>query len=179
MLANEGGWDDDKAIQGCLRLVSQCLAMGGTWCMKHPQTRRMMFLELSFEWAEDMGTSWATFKKLATPDELNDKDENYSGHDAATQEVQGPAEAGTHSGNTLPVTPAQLAHRNGKAAANGKKPGKGNGKGKDKGDADASTPQTSEDKAKAEFQKLWADGTRLRLHHDINRVSCTYMYIHT
>ena len=147
--------------------------------MKHPQTRRMMFLELSFEWAEDMGTSWATFKKLATPDELNDKDENYSGHDAATQEVQGPAEAGTHSGNTLPVTPAQLAHGNGKAAANGKKPGKGNGKGKDKGDADASTPQTSEEKAKAEFQKLWADGTRLRLHHDINRVSCTYMYIHT
>ena len=176
MLANEGGWDDDKAVQGCLRLVSQCLAMGGTWCMKHPQTRRMMFLELSFEWAEDMGTSWTTFKKLATPDELNDKDENYSGHAAATRGVQGPAAAGQPSGNTVPLTPAQLAHGKGKAAANGKKPGKGNDNGKDKADAGASATQTSEEKSKAEFTKLWADGTRLRLHHDINRVSCTYIY---
>ena len=180
MLANEGGWDDDKAIQGCLRLVSQCLAMGGTWCMKHPQTRRMMFLELSFEWAEDMGTSWTTFKKLATPAECdkNDMPENDSDQAAAIQEVQDPAAAGARSGNTLRVTPAQPAHGNGKDAANGKKPGKGNGKGKDKADAGATTTQTSEEKTKAEFNKLWADGTRLRLHHDINRVSCTYIYIY-
>ena len=68
--------------------------------MKHPQTRRMMFLELSFEWAEDMGTSWETFKQLATDD---DKDENYSGHAVSTpaQPAHGPAAAGPRSGKTL------------------------------------------------------------------------------
>ena len=139
--------------------------------MKHPQTRRMMFLELSFEWAEDMGTSWATFKQLATPEEINAKDENEQGHAAAN-----PAAAGPRSGKTLSVTPAQPAHGKGKTAADGKTQSKGNGKGKDKADAGATTPQTTEEKSKAEFNKLWAEGARLRLHHDINRVSCTYIY---
>ena len=178
MLANEGGWDDDKAVQGSLRLVAQCVAMGGTWCMKHPQTRRMMFLELNFDWSEQMSTSWTTFKKLATPDKLNELDENLQGPAAAGQGVQGPAAAGQHRGTpqALPKAPTQPAHGNGKPA-HGK--GKGHGKtGAGKAVAADTTPQTTEEKSKAEFNKLWADGARLRFHHDINGVSCTYIYIY-
>ena len=181
LLASEGGWDDDKAVQGSLRLVAQCLAMGGTWCMKHPQTRRMMFLELNFMWSEQMGTSWTTFKKLATPDELTEQDDNLPA--AATQEGQGPAAAG-QSGGTERNTTSKGNGKNKTVAGNagaGNTTSKGNGKNKTvavKVDAGDTAPPTHEEKAKAEFNKLWADGARLRLHHDINRVSCTYIYIH-
>ena len=144
--------------------------------MKHPQTRRMLFLELNFEWTEDMSTCWTTFKKLATPDELNDNDEDLAVPAAAAQAVQ-PAAAGQLKGaqKKLPAAPAlpQQALPTSK-----KTTGKGNDKGKAvAGHVDA--PPTTEEKTKAEFNKLWVDGTRLRLHHDINRVSCTYIYIYT
>jgi len=175
LLANEGGWDDEKAVQGSLRLAAQCVTMGGNWCMKHPQTRRMLFLELNFQWCEQMSTSWTTFKKLATPDELDELDENLQGPAAATQEVQGLAAAGQRRGQqqALPTTPVV------KTAASGKAQGKAVVKQNTAGttaEAVGTTPQTTEEKSKAEFNKLWSDGARLRFHHDINRVSCTYIY---
>ena len=189
MLANEGGWDDDKAVQGSLRLVAQCVAMGGTWCMKHPQTRRMMFLELNFQWSEQMSTSWTTFKKLTTPDKLNELDENLQA--PAGQVVLGkghgkPAHGGTPQALPHAATRGLPAHGQGKAhgklalvqsKGHGKTGAGGTGAGKAVA-VDTTPPQTTEEKSKAEFNKLWADGARLRFHHDINGVSCTYIYIY-
>jgi len=141
----------------------------------------MMFLELNFTWSEQMGTSWTTFKQLATSDELKEQGENLPA--AATQEGQGPAAAG-QSGGTQRNTTSKGNGKNKTVAGNagaGNTTSKGNGKNKTvavKAIAGDTAPQTPEEKAKAEFNKLWADGARLRLHHDINRVSCTYIYIH-
>ena len=181
LLANEGGWDDDKAVQGSLRLAAQCVAMGGTWCMKHPQTRRMLFLELNFQWQEQMSTSWTTFKKLTTPDKLNELDE------PAGQVVLGKGHGKPAHGGTPQAAHSQPAHGQGKVQSKpalGQSKGHGNtgagktGAGKAVAVDTTPAPQTTEEKSKAEFNKLWADGARLRFHHDINGVSCTYIYIY-
>jgi len=70
----ECGWDDEEAIQGAANLVSQCLAMGGSWTRVNPQTQRVNFLRLSFEWQEQFSESWQSFReefgKPVAPSEL-------------------------------------------------------------------------------------------------------------
>ena len=54
IIIEEGGFDDEEAVAGAIRLALQCLAMGPPWIMRHPQTQRLLFALLQFKWCEEM-----------------------------------------------------------------------------------------------------------------------------
>jgi hypothetical protein len=62
VIVNQGGWQDPEAIRGSLELAKQCLTMGPPWIMQHPQTRRMLLLELDFSYSEEMVEKWEEYK---------------------------------------------------------------------------------------------------------------------
>ena len=55
------------AVSGSFALCHKCMAMGGKWVGTHPQTGRLLFLELEFQFNETFTSSWTSFKKLALP----------------------------------------------------------------------------------------------------------------
>ena len=125
--ANEGGWDDDIAVEGSLALASQCLAMGGAWTMIHPQTKRLLFLELEFSYAETLQTSWTTFKDLAIAGKHtcaggDGNDNGGIGKDNATA-----VDKGNGKGHATVLPAAEQAKGGGKGAKGGGKGAKGGG----------------------------------------------------
>lgn len=63
LVADEGGWDDREGVQGCIRLMKRCLAMGEPWTRVHPQTGRLLFLKLEYSWREEFLESWSEFRR--------------------------------------------------------------------------------------------------------------------
>ena len=51
------------AMIGSLRLIHKCVRMGGSWVKIHPQTERMLFLELSFSWREDFEVAYSLYQE--------------------------------------------------------------------------------------------------------------------
>ena len=66
MAVDGGGWQDRDSIEGATNTSQKCLAMGPPWYMSHPQSGRLMFLELSYEFAEDFEKCWEEFKREYT-----------------------------------------------------------------------------------------------------------------
>ena len=57
MVKEQGG--DFEALVGCTKTVQKCLAMGPPWVHRHPQTERLEYCLLHFEFAEEFETSWS------------------------------------------------------------------------------------------------------------------------
>lgn len=62
LVKSEGGWEDPQAVEGVRLLVSKCMQMGEPWTMVHPQTERMTYLKLKFEFKEEFAEKWGLFK---------------------------------------------------------------------------------------------------------------------
>ena len=80
LVIDQGGRKSKASVVGCVRLISQCLAMGKPWIMIHPQTQRLLLFRLAFMYSEEFSTSWLSFadEVLALEDKkslaLEDKD---------------------------------------------------------------------------------------------------------
>lgn len=73
MVREEG--NDEDALLGCVKVVQKCMAMGHPWVHRHPQTERLEYLLLNFEWAEDFEQSWSTWK-THWQENISDKEGN-------------------------------------------------------------------------------------------------------
>ena len=75
IIIDEGGWSDPEAVQAGYNLAVQCHAMGGDWWMINPQTNRINYLRMSYEWQETFAKSWSLLKERAqTLDFSKDED---------------------------------------------------------------------------------------------------------
>ena len=106
IVVEEGGWEDEEAIKGATNLTCQCLAMGGNWLMTNPQTKRVMFLRLSFMWQEHFSETWDHFQ------------EDFGARTAVKRELEGAIEVQT------PLKKSKLG-----VATGGKADANANGKG--------------------------------------------------
>ena len=79
LVHDQGGWQSSRAVQGAVRLVRKCVAMGPPWMKKHPQTERLMFLRLHFQFVEEFDESWSHFKEEFSNGFVSGNDGSYDG----------------------------------------------------------------------------------------------------
>ena len=104
IIINQGGWDDHEGLLGSLRLFAQCILLSAgmvahtqtederPWTGRHPQTGRIIYVELEFSWAEKMEQSWTEFSTAIEKAAITD----------ATDEVH----AAANSSSARPATEA-------------------------------------------------------------------------
>ncbi len=63
LVNDDGGWSDPAAVRGAYMLMLKCLAMGKPWTKRHPQTNRILYLKLSFEFEELFEESWTEYHR--------------------------------------------------------------------------------------------------------------------
>lgn len=63
VIVDEGGWSDNNAAMGSLRLAAQCIAMGPEFHMIHPQTGRQNISRVEFSWRERFQEAWEEFRQ--------------------------------------------------------------------------------------------------------------------
>jgi hypothetical protein len=56
----------EDARQGVFNLVQMCTAMGSPWILRHPQTKRLLFLKLLFGFEEEFTNAWEHCKQEHT-----------------------------------------------------------------------------------------------------------------
>ncbi len=67
LVHDQGGWQSSRAVQGSVKLIRKCVAMGPPWLKKHPQTERLMFLRLiSSLWRNSTSRGRTSRKSSAT-----------------------------------------------------------------------------------------------------------------
>ena len=84
LVIEQGGWSDRAAIQGSVRLVKRCLALGPPFVREHGQTGRMLFARLRYTWEEKFEEAWAELKEEFSTGAQADKDNGGMGGDATT-----------------------------------------------------------------------------------------------
>ena len=104
LVMDDGGWDDPHARAGADRLMRQNMAMGGPWVKMHPQTKRLLYLKLNFEYREEFEESWGSYKKEWSSGELNKK-ENPKGSTDQTAGDSGAKPSGTQTKRKNPDDP--------------------------------------------------------------------------
>lgn len=67
-----GGWKSQEAIIGAVTACNKCLAMGGKWMTRHPQSNLVMFLILDFGYTESFEQSWAHFSEEFSNGKIGD-----------------------------------------------------------------------------------------------------------
>jgi hypothetical protein len=67
-----GGWESQEAITGAITACNKCLAMGGKWMTRHPQSNLVMFLILDFGYTENFEQSWAHFSEEFSNGKIGD-----------------------------------------------------------------------------------------------------------
>lgn len=61
IVIEEGGWDDPEAVAGTKCLVNRCMWMGSPWWMINPQTGRVNYLYLKFQFKEEFTKAWKSY----------------------------------------------------------------------------------------------------------------------
>jgi hypothetical protein len=140
LVIDDGGWQDEDCIEGVQKLIEKALAMGDPWIRIHPQTGRMLFLKLSFEFAEEFAESWSSFRKQFT-----------SGTTAAG------AKAGIEQTSGIAGTADAVEDGTGTADADPKAKGKAKAKSQLKAKPKSQAP----DKDK-KFEELWGKSVAAR-----------------
>ena len=117
IVCDEGGWDDRGAVAGAKELARKCLAMGGQWVKRHPQTNRLIFMHLEFEWAEDMERAWSLFQSSEVV-------QGGEGHGAASSAGHCVGDSGGNTPRDNDVVDVHAAGEQGKCAKGKETPSK-------------------------------------------------------
>jgi hypothetical protein len=141
VIISEGGFQDKEAVKGAQRLVAMCLAMGPPWHMKHPQTKRVLYLRLDYSYVEEFEEMFQQCKQEYDNGVLTSKTAG-DGQSDKVPEIT--VDNGDGELPQLPQTSSEVKPK-GKAKAQVK--------GKVAAPSDASVA----------FAKLWTDATKLRI----------------
>jgi len=157
LIVDSGGYGDREAINGSLTLAQKCLAMGSPWVMRHPQSERLMYLELSFDFAEEFKESWAEFKE----EHAGRSDLETLGGAVVGGSGSGSGDAANDGGAQRAAgQPAPADAAADVPAAKGKGKGKAKGKGKEK--PTDPPPPTEKEIAQKKFNALVAEATKVK-----------------
>jgi hypothetical protein len=132
------------AMEGTAKLVAKATTMGTPWIRVHPQTERVLYLVLGYEFEEQFDQCWTHYKCEHEHAELVDNAIGVEGQqalgaaaDAGQPKPKGKAKAKAHAANA-PL--AALDNQPPRQAAKPKAAGK----------------------AKSKFTQMWADGAKMK-----------------
>jgi uncharacterized membrane protein YgcG len=195
LVIDEGGWKDEAAVLGVLRLIAMCISMGAPFHFTHPQTRRTLFLKLTFEYREEFTRSWNTFKRqidTVQQDEPTSLDTTSKAGVTPINEVinaTSQTQPRAHSADASACGDASLnlGTGGGRGGGQGKATGKGGGgggrgkaasKGRGGGGGGCAGGGSGKggavvDAEKTRFAKIWAEADCLCKHHSLQHLRQT------
>ena len=151
----EGGYDDKEAVAGVMRLVASALCMGEPWVVKHPQTKRLVFLYLEISFSEIATESWEQYKTEMNQGKLKDA-ETKQGTEIENTQAEGTQPEGTRPEGTKATEEAKAAAKSkGKASAKRKAAAEG-------AKAAEGVPETPAKKQRTDSQIAWTKAMTFR-----------------